>query len=187
MREIWQFLAVLFAGVIVALLAVLWMVKGGDDREKRMYTYQVLLSPDTIQTMSNRAIRLDKGEGSSSYLIDSIHFTFLNSDTKKWEERLVDMDPYSKFFEEIEADRGYLKPSDETMRSYQGSLSKLAFFVKQRSAGEIKNDVDLFQTLEFNSTGNGYRIDLHLDQSNREWVYFNHSGILPFAVEVLKK
>ena len=186
MKEIWQFLAVIFAGVLVGFLIVFWMVRT-EAVDKRFYVYQVLLSPETIETLSNRAIKPKKARP-SEFLMDSIRITFLNPETKKWDERTVDIGPYSKFYNEIQNDRGVVEPPESVLESFSsGRTSRIALVVKHWPAFNQEGKTEVFQTLEINPDGDFYRIDLHVDDPQKEWIYFNHPGIESLSLETLKR
>jgi len=184
MREIWQFLMVLLAGVIFACALVYWMVRG-EAVDKQMSVAQVLLSPDTIETLSNRAIAGGK-DRPPEYLIESIKFTHLDDATKKWATERVDIGPYRAFYKEIERDRGVIDPPEALLQSFQSAqTSKLALYMKYFAPLVQEGKVEQFQEVEFNSEGSGYRINLHVDTGAMQWVYFSHPRVLQLAEEKL--
>ncbi len=176
MREIWQFLLVLLAGAIFACALVFWMVRG-DALDKRMYLYQVLLSPETIENLSNRAVAGGK-DRPPEYLIESIRFSYLDETTKKWVEKQINIGPYGQFYSKIEHDRGVIDPSESVLQSFQASnATKLSIYMKHYHPLVNEGKTELFQMVQFNQEGDAYRVNLHVESNEMQWVYFLHPGV----------
>ena len=173
MKEIWQFLLVLLAAIVFAFALVYWMVRD-DAIDKRMYVSQVLLSPETIEKLSNREVEGGK-QRPSEYLIESIQYTHFDETTKKWVTKDLDIATYARFYHQIEGDRGVIDPSEAILQSFNSSNgAKILIYMKHFAPLVREGKTELFQTLQFNQEQDAYRINLHVEDKQKEWVYFSH-------------
>ncbi len=176
MKEIWQFLLVLLAAIVFAFALVYWMVRD-DAIDKRMYVSQVLLSPETIEKLSNREVEGGK-QRPSEYLIESIQYVHFDETTKKWDSKPIDIATYERFYRQIEHDRGVIDPPESVLQSFLStSGAKLQLYMKHFSPLVREGKTEVFQTVQFNSEKNAYRINLHVDDKQKEWVYFSHPDV----------
>jgi hypothetical protein len=165
-NDIRNFLLVIGSGVLIACLAVFWMLSIGGY-EKGMYVREVLLSPDTMEVMSNRAVRVG-GKEFARYLVESVDYSYFDGRSGKWEMVALDIKPYTALWNEIEGDRGSMDVEQDVLKLFDDSkISTLAIYVRR----EI---------------GDWYRLQMHDSDEKGGWIYFYHPGIQSQILGFLK-
>lgn len=182
--DIRNFLVVLGCGVLVAFLAVFWMVRV-EGYERGIYVREVLLSPETMEMISNRAVKVG-GKEFARYLVESIDYSYYNKG--KWDMATIDIGPYQALWAEVSGDRGTAHPDPEIVKLFDDQkVSNLAIYVRREMPYQKEGLNELFQQMQVPLQGDYYRIQMHDNENTGTWVYFYHPGIQSEILEAIKK
>lgn len=181
--DIRDFLLVIGAGVFCAFLLVFWLVKE-DPGAKELKVSEALLSPETIEELSNRAVNAS-GKFSAEYLVESIDFSTFDTDKGKWEMTQVDIQPYQQIYRILEKDVGRQKVPDDVIDQFdKTNISTLAIYVKVNKPYQVGSTNNLFQQIQLLPTDDWYRVQIHADEP--QWFYYQHMGALKEILSIVK-
>lgn len=184
-KDIRDFLLVIFAGIFTAFIVVFWMIKE-DPSEKQLKVSEALLSPETIEQMSNRAVTSNPSL-SAQYLVESIDFSHFDPLKGKWEMTQVDIGPYQQIYRLLEGDVGNRKANPEVESQFdQGNISTLAIYVKVHKPYQTGAASSLFQQIQILPSGEWYRVQIHADSDKPQWFYYRHPQILDELLQIIK-
>lgn len=185
-KDIRNFLLVLGSGVLLALIAVFWMIRV-EGYDRAIYVREVLLSPETMEAMSNRAVRVG-GKEYVRYLVESVDYSYYDAKNGKWDMLTVDIAPYQALWKLTEGDRGSLQVEETVQKLFDDAkISTLAIYVRREMPYQKEGLNELFQQVQFPSKGDWYRVQMHDEDNKADWVYFYHPGIQTESLKALKK
>lgn len=166
-KDIRNFLLVLGSGVLVALLGVFWLVRV-EGYERGLYAQEVLLSPETIEILSQK--------GGKSGQVESIDYSYFNQG--KWTMTTLDKGPYQNLWDILNGDRGTARPDPEIIKLFEDQkVSTLAIYIRKEMPYQKEGLNELFQQMQVPLNGDYYRIQMHDNDHKGNWIYFYHPGI----------
>lgn len=153
-RQIIQLLSVLFAGLLTAVLALLFMVYSWSPTGAYA-AKNAILSPDVMNQLNGKKSR---------FIFDHVEYSFYNG--KEWINQVVKREAFNKFYHLVQNDKS--SEGDQAEKLFHSSL---VIFVR-----EAKEGVALpFQEISIGT--DHYRVELHEESPKERFAYFYHPQI----------
>ena len=132
----------------------------------------ILISPEVLEKVS--FTRSD-----SKFVFNKIEFVRAHSQGKGWGRFGVSVQSYAEFYKKVANERSLPVLTDEMLQQFKWiTPSTLTISVRARDAEAI------FQQVQFLDQGDIFRVQLHRDRQQEEWVYFSYPGIYKIVTEL---
>lgn len=184
-KDIRNFLLVIAAGIVFAAALAWWMVRT-EPLDHSRQLQDVLISPETIETISNRAVTAAPGK-SARYMIERIVLSD-STPQDQWKDFQIDIGGYKKLFASLRNDEGVWENDveGEILKAFMLTrLPSLAIYLKEEQPYQSSGKTELFQQMQFAPTTGWYRVNLHTnDQSQLKWIYFQNKHLDELLKEI---
>lgn len=175
-RDLRNIILVLSGSVLSAVALCAYMIHSYGPSGRYMVS-NALLNPEVAQKLDYVDSFSAKGRP-IRFILDGFVFSYYDQTTRKQEKKALDPAKYAKFYELVSGDRSVEEVTNEIMTEFEGQLvATLSINVRPEGSQAVENTAKVFQTVQFSSKGDHFRVQLHQQGGVGDWVYFYHPGI----------
>lgn len=144
----------------------------------------ILLSPETVRDINF----LDKNPltgKNSRYTFDKIEFSYWEQKLKQRITTRVEQEAYEKLFIQLSGDLSLGHVSKEIVGQFQRSQDAILSLSVKLLSENSDTPLKAFQEVEFATSGDYYRVEVHEQNRQEVWQYFHHPDILKLVISIL--
>jgi hypothetical protein len=129
-----------------------------------------------------------KGKQSSAFIFDAIIFSYFDEGKKEWENISLTLDQYKQIYNLFYNDESVETVTEEVKEQFTTNYFVSIYLrVRIDTSLESEASVKTFQEINIVNHGDYYRIEVHEEGSQNNWVYFYHPSIYDEVMKVVFK